>query len=157
MESFMLAVFVETAVRELPALWKHSQTHQSIELHLHQCLCVCGYGGGVGGVVYCTCVSIQRVVVKACVGTFPRKINYTSGNTFIVVYIYISFMLRLHQWRGTVIAHQISSHLARVCCSYNGFIDYYRYVSVETRDRGGGVLCIFLLQPLDSIQVPGWS
>lgn len=67
MESFMLAVFVETAVRELPALWKHSQTHQSIELHLHQCLCVCvwvrGWSWG-GGVLYmcehtaCRCKSL---------------------------------------------------------------------------------------------------
>lgn len=39
MESFMLTVCMETAVSEQIALWKHSQNHQSKELHLHHQLC----------------------------------------------------------------------------------------------------------------------
>lgn len=71
MESFMWTVYVETAVTERLALWKHLQAHQSKELHLHQCLCVRERD-----------VHMQaHVTVQVCVGTFVCEMNYIFGNT----------------------------------------------------------------------------
>lgn len=81
MESFVLTVYVqyvhvETAVTEQLTLWKHLQTHQSKELHLHQCLCAT--------VRERRSLHMQAyATVKVCVGTFVCvcEINYIYGNT----------------------------------------------------------------------------
>lgn len=82
MESFMLTAYVETAVTEQLALWKHLQTHQSKELHLHQCFCVREAR-----------IKQAHVTVKMCVGTFVCEINYIFGNTewSVFTFLYAQF------------------------------------------------------------------
>lgn len=78
MESFMLTLYVETAVREKFTLRKHLHTHHSKELHLHQCSCMT-----VRAREKCTVHMQAYVAGKVRVGTYVCEINYTFGNTLL--------------------------------------------------------------------------